>query len=412
MYPDIAGDAAVDGTGSHLLLELCLKHGCRAEMYVGQIIGVNHHDRPGGWTVQQDRALRVQMCLDYISTRVHDLRELYSGCKVEVLAESKSNPGALLFNREDWWGTCDVTITVTNTHKRCLFLEVIDYKDGRGYVDVHDNTQLLSYLLGKIAEWPVGHVVDTRRTIVQPKTTKVVRYEDTPAAEILGQWQPWFRDRVIATDDPAAPLVPDNENGKGYCRWCKHRQNCGALRDNNLQEIATVTQDLIPAGEGQDFFGQLQALARDVTSLSDERLTQLYDIVPLLQQVCGDIGGELEKRVKERGVPGFAMRPGRHNKIWNVKDDEVLKTLKSLRFKSDEMQPRSLVSPAQALKHPGLSEAQIEKLKSIITEKASGEKLSRVSFTNTLQPEEMFGELGFIDPPALSFLDPEPVNFL
>ena len=41
-YPDVSGEAAIDGTGSHLLLELCLQNGVRAATYDGQIIGANH----------------------------------------------------------------------------------------------------------------------------------------------------------------------------------------------------------------------------------------------------------------------------------------------------------------------------------------------------------------------------------
>jgi len=39
VYPNISGAAAIDGTGSHLLLELCLKSGRKAASYVGEVIG-------------------------------------------------------------------------------------------------------------------------------------------------------------------------------------------------------------------------------------------------------------------------------------------------------------------------------------------------------------------------------------
>ena len=37
-YPDVSGDAAVDGTGSHLLLELCILNDKKAVDFEGQII--------------------------------------------------------------------------------------------------------------------------------------------------------------------------------------------------------------------------------------------------------------------------------------------------------------------------------------------------------------------------------------
>jgi len=146
-YEDVAGEAAIDGTGSHLLLELCLKHGIRAEQYLNQIIGANHHDKPNGWTVTQDRADRVQLCLDYIFKRVEDLtNEGYTD--VEVIAERKLDPGGA-FGRDDWWGTGDVTI-IARRNGLVRFVEVCDYKDGQGYVHHENNTQLISYLFGAL----------------------------------------------------------------------------------------------------------------------------------------------------------------------------------------------------------------------------------------------------------------------
>jgi len=73
-YPDMPGEAAIDGTGSHELLEMCLKNGVSADAYDGQIIGTNHPDNPGGWMVDIDRIKRVNMCLDYIDRRVNELK--------------------------------------------------------------------------------------------------------------------------------------------------------------------------------------------------------------------------------------------------------------------------------------------------------------------------------------------------
>ena len=110
-YPDIPGEAAIDGTGSHLLLELSLENNEPASFFLCTLIGVNSEDKPEGWMVNQDRIDRVQMCLDYVTRRCSELEAEYPGCDISVETESKSDPGAL-FGRDDWNGTVDITIKV------------------------------------------------------------------------------------------------------------------------------------------------------------------------------------------------------------------------------------------------------------------------------------------------------------
>jgi len=187
-YEDVAGDAAIDGIGSHLLLEMCLQNNVPAFTYDQQIIGANHPDNMNGWLVAPDRIERVQMALDYISRRVAELKEMFAGCNVTVEAESKANPGGA-FGRDDWWGTCDITIIARHPMSgEVYFIEVADYKDGRGYVSEKNNTQNISYLFGKMRPY-VGsgpdkvrpfipaNVGGIRMTIIQPKTNPVVRYQ-------------------------------------------------------------------------------------------------------------------------------------------------------------------------------------------------------------------------------------------
>ena len=149
-YEDIPGAAAIDGTGSHLLLEMCMENNVPASQYDQQIIGVNHPDHLGGWLVAPDRIARVQMCLDYITRRVNELKGQFPGSTVTVESEQKSDPGGM-FGRDDWWGTVDITIICRNSMTgEVHFIEVADYKDGRGYFSEKGNTQLISYLAGKM----------------------------------------------------------------------------------------------------------------------------------------------------------------------------------------------------------------------------------------------------------------------
>ena len=63
----------------------------RAENYIGRIIAPNHEDKPGGWLVDEARATRVQMCLDYIDRRVDDLKKEFGTSCLLTSAKTGEN---------------------------------------------------------------------------------------------------------------------------------------------------------------------------------------------------------------------------------------------------------------------------------------------------------------------------------
>lgn len=411
-YPDVAGEAAIDGTGSHLLLETCLKNGVSASTYIGHILGENHEDKPNGWLIDAERAKRVQIALDYVTNRVATLKQEFPGCLVTVESETKANPG-VLFGRDDWYGTCDITITVHNSEvfgPAVLHLEAVDYKDGVGFVDAKFNTQLDSYLGGKMlaaVSYEHGEVFtgsDIERVqavIVQPKTGTAIRKSD-PVSGV-----DFVRDRLIPlsqaaalTDDPNAPLIPDDKGGDDYCRWCKHRKNCSALADKKLHEANAALQE--PALEGSLFEG-LGSMEL-VRTLEDSRLASLYDAYPRIQAVFAEISAELEKRVKERGVNGFEMRPGKNSRKWAYSAAEIEKKLRNKKLKAEDMYETSLKSPAAILKLPEdklTAQQKIAVERELVVNMPGEPKLTRVSFVKE-NVTEMFAELA---PPAESLQD-------
>lgn len=357
-YPDISGEAAIDGTGSHLLLETCLKSGVRAEVYEGQILGTNHPDKPGGWTIRDDRVERVQMCLDYLSRRVSELGQ------VTVTSESRSNPGERV-GREDWYGTCDVTIQSDE------YVEVVDYKDGRGHVDVKNNSQLISYLFGKIT-------LDTKKcriTIVQPKTNPVVRYQDLSVEEVV-ELAGRLAEAAEKTDAPDAPLIA----GK-WCQWCKHKKNCTAQTKQSLEIIPMIDLKFI-----SDFVEKIE-------STTDEQLAQLADAKKGIFSFFEKVDAELENRLHAgKSVPGYALLAGNGSNNWNITEEELVKILKNRHLKNEEIYVSKVVSPAQFMKC-SLSDVQKNKIKEQYVTYTPG-KL-RVSKVEN-KAVELFKEVSFI----------------
>lgn len=408
-YVDVAGEAAVDGTGSHLLLEMCLLNGCRAEDYLGQIIGVNSTDNPNGWMIHQDRVDRVQMCLDYVMRRNTELSTEYTGAVVNVETESRSNPGGIS-GHNDWWGTVDITITVVLDGK-VVFIEVCDYKDGRGWVSEKGNSQLEAYCIGKLRPYiaagpdlvrplkPVG--IKVRMSIVQPKTTPPVRYEDTDDRDMIN--------RFYVLDSAAsearrkdAPLVA----GK-HCQWCKANMkrggHCSVSAEAGIQKVKMMTE--ITNATGGDVVQQLQTAVANVKLLTAEQLASVLDIEEPLLSAFKALRNEAELRLSNGGkLPGYSMRPGRSSRVWAEDEETIAKKLRSRKLTNAEIYPQKLASPAQIMKCDKLDTKQRERLeKELIVTKAGELKLTRVARGEEKNAEELFKDVAQVDTNVIPF---------
>ncbi len=373
-YEDIAGAAAIDGTGSHELLELCLNNGVRAESYDGQIVGANHPDNPMGWLVSPDRIERVQEGLDYVSRRYAELTAEYKQCTIRITAESHSNPGEKI-GRDDWWGTVDITMEVLDSSDTLVYLEVIDYKDGRGWVDVKGNTQLLSYLIGKI-DMEAG-IYPCRITIVQPKTNPSVRYDDVSVGDIRFNFKT-LTAAAIATDDPNAPLVSGD-----HCTWCSHgrAKNCTAKSEQSLERIIPMTENI----SGGSLFEIIEQTFGDITAMDSGKLEELADAKPGLMEVFERVNIELQRRVDDpddNTVTGYAMLPGRASCEW-IWDDEktdeenekvIADMLKGRRLKKTDIYPAKLITVGAMKKLDILTKDQKEKIVKKFVKKVDGKK--------------------------------------
>lgn len=343
-YEDIAGEAAIDGTGSHTLLELCLLQGKRAEEFVGQTVGQGHFEMPLGWFVDILRAERVQLCLDYVARRVSELSDEFPNCRIEVHAEQKVYPGHFCTPvREDWYGTADISIEVFAEDGKQEFLEVIDYKDGRGYVDPNENTQLQSYWIGKAYATEGTDTWRSRKTIVQPKTNPPIRYTpDKVRKDLHLVWQTLSK-AAAATDDPAAPLVA----GK-HCHWCLANPRRGGHCAQPLDQSAQEVSSMLNIEGGSSILDALRETK--VEDMSSEELAKIADQEPAFQAAFDRVKAEITARVEQNlDVPGWGFVRGNSKRVW--KDEEAAaNALKNRRLKAEQYRPRVLISPAQAEK--------------------------------------------------------------
>jgi hypothetical protein len=415
-------------------LELCLKNNVSAAQYDQQIIGINHPDNPNGWMVAPDRIRRVQMCLDYITRRVNELTQKFPGSNVTVESEQKSDPGGA-FGRTDWWGTIDITIIARHPMSgEVYFIEVIDYKDGRMYVSEKNNTQLISYLFGKmrkhIASGPdlvrpfhPGAIGGCRMTIVQPKTNPIVRYqcsinpehEVSPVSVMNAAID--LSDAARATDDPNAPLIPG-----AHCKWCKANPkrggHCTAETNQSLEMVMNMStnedqlnMDLNHNEDGSfSMFEYLGKAIADPKSLTPDQLADIADAEAGIQAVFDKVKEEIQSRIEQdMVVPGYAMGPGRGSNKWNESDKIIAKKLKGRRLKKDEIYPPTLISPAQVMKLTTLDDDQKERIRKDMISFVAGaltlKKTARVKETKS-------AEMMFADVPKIESADDAEISFM
>lgn len=330
-YPEqTTNAAAIDGTHSHTLLSHCVKNGIwDARTLIDNAIIDNY----GKFIVEADRAIRVNVALEYVKSRMSQHN------KLEVFSEDRVHFDRYLPKNKhfDIWGTCDLQLIGPGHH------EVIDYKDGFSPVDP-DAPQLKLYALGSVAEHcpsdrPPSTVV---QTVIQPKLWESRGVSPVTAlslefAALLEWWNETLLPGIQATLDPTAPLIAGP-----HCQYCKHGKHCVERTKDNLKKCTI----LFDRGNIVD-----QAIELDTRHLTDKQLSEVVNATPLIRAFLNDVEA-LSKQRWHQGNPiqGTKAIKGKGKKVWAVDDATVEKTLKSMGIPKQAIYPSKLISPAQALK--------------------------------------------------------------
>jgi hypothetical protein len=323
-YPDVTGQAAVDGTHSHTLLEQAILTKTDPLEFVGRVLA----DHEGEFTVDKERATRVGIAYSHIQHRIKELGN------ATVMAEGKVNPALLMpAAREDLGGTVDVQIHA-GTH-----VDVIDYKDGMGVVDVKDNKQLELYALGVLARH-LGKFKTVRMTIIQPKLAlrgmKAITSHDLTTEELLAK-VPFYAEAAAATDKPDAPLVP----GDSQCKFCKAKGACNALASNVMEAIGMFKSIDIAQ----------QAADKNPNELSDQQIREIVESAPLVRQLLEAVEAEALRRF-EAGVSisGLKAVYGRGTRSWALSEEDMADKLVKMGIPKSSIFETKLITPAKAEK--------------------------------------------------------------
>ena len=333
-YPEQSGGAAaIDGTHTHTLLEVCLKDG---DVDASFHIGVEMEDHEGLFVVDKERAARVQVALEYIR-QVKNLG-------LRVLSESKVDPSFLL-GRTDLSGTVDVQIIGGGV------LELIDYKDGMAPVDAKGNMQLEQYAYGVLAGYklPVNgaYPFDTvRMTIIQPKLAmknmNPISSFDVSVRDLMANMGTIIR-QAAATDAPDAPLVP----GESQCKYCRAKGNCFALASNVMKEVGIMFQPIV----NQTLDVAQQSADKDPTAMNDAQIRQIMEAAPLMRQLLEGVEKEALRRLKAgQSIDGLKLVNGRGSRAWALPETEIAEKLVKMGIPKTAIYETKLVTPAKAEK--------------------------------------------------------------
>lgn len=334
-FPDErSGAAAIDGTHSHTLLEFCILEGLIDPITQ---VGVKMKNHDGEFVVDQGRAERVKVAIDYI-------RERSMNGMFKVISEQRVDPQHLL-GRDDLSGTVDCQIIGPD------WIELIDYKDGMGVVSAEGNMQLEQYAYGVLAgyklpinvEYPVKRII---MTIIQPKLAlkgmKPITSFERDVRDMLTNMGTIIV-QAAATDAPDAPLVP----GESQCKFCRAKGSCAALASNVMKEVGIMFQPVVT----QTLDVAQQSADKDPAQMDDAQIRQIMEAAPLMRQLLEAVEKEALRRLEAgQSIPGLKLVHGRGSRAWALPEEEMAEKLQKMGIPKTAIYETKLVTPAKAEK--------------------------------------------------------------
>ena len=336
--PRRSSQYASEGTAAHQVLTWALQESRPAAAYIGRVIEADGFT----FTVDEDMAGHVQVCIDYVTDAAGD--------EGVIFADIRVNYSQYLDTPElEAWGTADVIIA------RGDELIVIDFKYGMGVeVSAERNPQMSLYALGALQAYQ-GLVADferVRMVISQPRIKKAASEYDISVEEL----ETWGRstarsavntcrnalavDRTQVTSEVSWDQVYLRP-GEKQCKFCSAKAECPALR---AEVAGTVNMTVASPDEFAD-----DDVCK-VSSGSDEAwLAACLSKVDLIEDWCKAIRAETERRLLAgESVPGYKLVPGKKGARQWVDAKVAEETLKSMRVKLEDMYDLKLISPTTA----------------------------------------------------------------
>jgi uncharacterized protein DUF2800 len=229
-------------------------------------------------------------------------------------------------------------------------LEIVDLKCGAGIlVDPVENEQAMTYAYMALARMQKDlglHPPHVRITIVQPPDEDdQIKIWDTSASRIFEHGKK-CEAAIKAALAGGADIVPGD-----WCRFCKAKSFCPALRGEVIEALSDVPKGFT-----------LQMIAQWL-----DRADRLDAWIGALREMAHKAASE-SIALGKPGIPGYVLKPKRATRVWKS-EEEVLVFARRRRIK---IWQDKLMSPAMAEKvHPNMP----QELKDMIVAVSSGTNL-------------------------------------
>lgn len=328
-YPDDSSEFADEGTAAHELAAMALQAGGDTAPYVGHVIQVGERS----FTVDGEMADYVQAYVDAVlaAAQGHDLM-------IEHRVDFSRYVGI-----SEQFGTADAVVLTDDE------IQVHDLKYGRGVrVDAEGNEQLRIYALGALDEF--GMLEDFKRVrmvIHQPRLDHVS--EAVCSIDEMEEFAAWLRKRAERANQCLRIGVVQPEDfqpGEKQCRFCRHKANCTALAQFNLNTVADDFVDMT-----RDIGEQLGGAMERIATSDNAHIASLMPHLGMIESWCKAVRGRVESELLAgRPVPGYKLVEGRRGARQWTNQEEAESALKAMRLKVEEMFDLKLISPTTAEK--------------------------------------------------------------
>jgi hypothetical protein len=300
MPPKLGSDAADQGTLCHSAMAMLLED---PSLEIKSVLGM----------VENDQTMTEDLIDEKIVPAMAALNEIDPDGNMEYKVESHVNFGKLL---PGVFGSADL---IGRINDRAV---VLDWKFGRGEVDVEENEQLLFYAAAamrtKGLEWAFEGVSEVEMVIVQPPAVK--RWTTTVAR--VKQFERDLVHAVTSSQNASAPLKVGD-----HCRYCPAKPICPQMTGAAERALKVQIKDL------------------DLAKIGEYLAT-----ADLVEKWIGDLR-DLAHQILESGepVPGYKLVPKRALRQW-VDEDKAYFALSKLGVDRSELVETALLSPAKVEK--------------------------------------------------------------
>lgn len=338
---------AAEGTAAHEISEKALRGDKDCSKFLGEVYTIDGFDVE----ITEEITNSAQKYVDYVVAQ-------YDPEAGDVLLLEERHSLGQLDPPFDAGGTCDATII-----KPLLrVLEVVDFKNGKGLVEVNGNKQTRTYALLALLNAPkklVDEIDMVKVTIVQPRASHKdgrIRSETFHLAELI-EWTAELMkamerskkaldafslingSRTLFDEWAQVALTPGN------CTFCPAQGICPALRTKAL----AVAPEVARAWFEDTTLETVPMISNTVPALSPEELSHILDGIDMLEDWAKAVRATAHS-LAESGVtiPGYKLVDKISNRKWAADDEKVIADLKSvIKLTEDQIFSKKLLSPAQ-----------------------------------------------------------------